>query len=244
MPTIRANDINIYYEIHGEGEPLVLIAGLNSDHTLYRGIIPQLAERYQIIAFDNRGVGQTDKPDIPYSIEMMADDTAGLLHALGITQAHILGASMGGRIATALALQHPQLVTSLILVSTIVKSLKGTPMNWSRLQVSLMLKIPMIRGPHPYYAAARQLEASRAYDCMDRLNEIHVPTLILHGKKDKTAPYKLAKAMQSGIKGSQMLTFPGGHIFFIMKPKQFIDAMTDFLGSAKIHAEKSEQYEP
>ena len=131
MPTVRVNDIDMYYEIHGEGEPVVLIAGLNSDHTLYQklGIIPRLAERYKVVAFDNRGVGQSGKPDIPYSIEMMADDTAGLLHALGIEQAHLLGTSMGGRIATALALRHPQQVKSLILVSTILKSLKGTPMT-------------------------------------------------------------------------------------------------------------------
>jgi 3-oxoadipate enol-lactonase len=232
MPTVRVNDIDMYYEIHGEGEPVILIAGLNSDHTLYRQIIPRLAESYKVIAFDNRGVGQTDKPDIPYSIEMMADDLAGLLNALGIEQAHFLGTSMGGRIATALALRHPQQVKSPILVSTIVKSLKGTPMNWSRLRVNLMLKIPMIRGPHPYYTAARQLEASRTYDCMDRLNEIHVPTLILHGKKDKTAPYRLAEAMHSGIKGSQMITFHGGHLFFIVRQKQFIDAITDFWDSS------------
>src|ERR1035438_8304990 len=106
MPTIKVNDITMYYEIHGEGEPMVLIAGLNSDHALYRGIIPQLAASHQVIVFDNRGVGQTDKPDIPYSIEMMADDTAGLLNALGIEQVHILGTSMGGRIAVALALKH------------------------------------------------------------------------------------------------------------------------------------------
>ena len=238
MPTIRVNDITMYYEIHGEGEPVVLIAGLNSDHTLYRGIIPRLAESYQVVAFDNRGVGQTDKPDIPYSIEMMADDTAGLLSALGIEQAHILGTSMGGRIATALALRHPQQVKSLILVSTILKSLKGTPMTWSRLRINLMLKIPMIRGPHPYYAAARQLEASRTYDSMDRLNEIHVPTLILHGKKDKSAPYPLAEAMQSGIKGSKMLTFHGGHLFFILRPQQCIEAIADFLDPSQSHVDK------
>src|SRR5437879_8932961 len=124
---------------------------------------------------------------------MMAEDTAGLLNALGIEQAHLLGTSMGGRIATALALQHPQQVKSLILVSTVMKSLKGVPMTWSRRLIPLMLKIPMIRGPHPYYAVARQREASITYDCMNRLKEIHVPTLILHGKKDKTAPYRLAE---------------------------------------------------
>src|SRR5579863_6168439 len=200
MPAVRVNDITMYYEIHGEGEPVALIAGLNSDHTLYQklGIISRLAERYQVVVFDNRGVGQTDKPDIPYSIEMMADDTLGLLNALGVEQAHIFGLSMGGRIAVALALQSPRRVKSLMLVSTIMKSLKGTPMTWARLRMNLMLKIPMIRGPHPYYVVVRQLEASRSYDCMDRLNEINVPTLILHGKQDKSAPYPLAEAMHAG----------------------------------------------
>jgi 3-oxoadipate enol-lactonase len=237
MPIVRVNDIDMYYVIHGKGEPVLLIAGLNSDHTLFRGSIPQLAERYRVIAFDNRGMGHTDKPDIPYSIEMMADDTAGLLNAIGIEQAHILGTSMGGRVAAALALQHPQQVKSLILVSTIMKSLKGVPLTWQRRLIPLMLKIPMIRGSHPYYTVARQREASLTYDCMDRLNEIHVPTLILHGKKDKIAPYPLAQAMQRGIKGSQMLTFDGGHLFFILKQKQFIEAIVDFLDPSKLHVD-------
>lgn len=231
MPTVRANDINMYYEIHGEGEPVVLIPGLNSDHTLYRGILPQLATKYQVIVLDNRGVGQSDKPDIPYTIDMMAEDTAGLLHALGIEQAHILGTSMGGRIAVALALQHPQLVKSLVLVSTVVKSLKQVPMNLSRRLLRFQLRIPAIRGSNPYYAVARQLEASRSYDCMDRLHEIQMPTLILHGKKDKSAPYQLAEAMHAGIQGSKMITFPGGHLFFIFRPKEFLEAITDFWNS-------------
>ena len=89
-----------------------------------------------------------------------------------------------------------------------------------------------IRGPHPYYAVARQRKASLTYDCMDRLNEIHVPTLILHGNKDKIAPYRLAEEMHTGIKGSQIITFHGVHLFFILRQKQFIDAITDFLDSS------------
>ncbi len=232
MPVVRVKDIDMYYEIHGAGEPVVLIAGLATDHTLYRGIMPQLAARYQVIMFDNRGVGQTDKPDIPYSIEMMADDTAGLLDALGITQAHILGASMGGRIATALALQHPQQVKSLILVSTVVKKF---PLSWTRRLVYLQLKIPLIRGSQPYYAVLRQREASRNYDCMDRLREIQVPTLILHGKNDKSAPYRLAEEMRDGIKDSKMITFAGGHLFFLLRPQQFLKAITDFWDSPTPH---------
>ena len=121
MPTINVNDINIYYEVHGEGEPLILIGGLANDITDYTDhttIIPELSQHYTVIAFDNRGVGRTDKPDAPYSIEMMAEDTVGLLDTLGITKAHLLGISMGGRIALALTLRHPERVNALVLAST------------------------------------------------------------------------------------------------------------------------------
>ena len=98
MPYVKVNDIQMYYEIHGEGEPLVLILGLGTDISEWGGIIHWLAEKFQVLAFDNRGVGRTDKPDIAYTIEMMADDTAGLMQALGIQQAYIVGISLGGRI--------------------------------------------------------------------------------------------------------------------------------------------------
>jgi pimeloyl-ACP methyl ester carboxylesterase len=94
-----------------------------------------------------------------------------------------------------------------------------------------MLTLPQVRGSQPYYAAVRQRDASRSYDCMDRLNEIHVPTLILHGKKDKTAPYKLAEEMHAGITGSKMITFNGGHHFLFLRQQQFLDAVIDFLAS-------------
>lgn len=236
MPTVQVNDIDMYYEIHGEGEPLVLIAGLNSDHTLYRGILPHLATKNQVIVFDNRGVGQSSKPDIPYSIEMMADDTAGLLDALNITGAHILGTSMGGRIAVALALQHPRHVKSLVLVSTVM-TMKGVPRTLSRRLMPLILRIPVIRGSHPYYVFIRQLKASRAFDCMDRLGEIHVPTLILRGEKDKSVPYRLIEAMNHGIKGSEMITFHGGHLFFLVRPQQFMAAIENFLNSFSLHVD-------
>jgi 3-oxoadipate enol-lactonase len=75
MPTTRINDISMYYEVHGAGEPLLLIAGLGADMTLLAGLIGWLAQRYQVVAFDNCVVGRTDKPDAPYTIELMAQDT-------------------------------------------------------------------------------------------------------------------------------------------------------------------------
>src|SRR5581483_3862210 len=234
MPTIQVNDIHIYYEIRGEGEPLVLIAGLSTDIIAYGRIIGELSQTYRVIAFDNRGAGRTDKPDIPYSIEMMANDTAGLLNALDIEQAHILGISMGGRIAVDLTLRYPELVKSLLLVSTFVSRF---PFNQLGLRQRLMLNMPFLRKmgkryPQPDYAFSRQRSASRNYDATDRLHEIHVPTLILHGKKDTLAPYRLAEEMHAGIPGSKMIMFNGGHMFFLFfQQQQFLDAVFDFLAS-------------
>ncbi len=230
MPYEKINDIQMYYEIHGDGEPLVLIVGLGTDISEWDGIIRWLAKKYKVLAFDNRGAGHTDKPDIPYSIEMMAHDTAGLMQTLGIEQAHILGISMGGRIALALALRHPKSVKKLVLVSTSARSIK----NWRRYFFGILSSAPIFRSkyPQPHYAFMRQRQASFVYNCTDKLHELHIPTVIMHGKKDKIVPYKLAEEMHTGIKGSQMLAFAGGHLFLFMKEcQQFLDAIAEFVGT-------------
>jgi len=118
MPKVHANEIDIYYEIHGSDDPLLLINGLGYDLWMWHKMVPGLAEHFQVILFDNRGVGQTDKPEGPYTAHMLADDTAGLLEELGIPQTAVLGHSMGGFVAQALVLSHPELVSKLILSST------------------------------------------------------------------------------------------------------------------------------
>lgn len=118
MPKIKANGIEIYYEVYGSGEPLVLIAGLGYSMWMWHRMVPLLAQGCQVIAFDNRGVGQTDKPQGPYSAQLLADDTVSLLHGLGISKAAIMGHSMGGFISQAMVLAYPEMVSKLILSAT------------------------------------------------------------------------------------------------------------------------------
>jgi 3-oxoadipate enol-lactonase len=227
VPVIHIGDIDMYYEVHGSGEPLVLIGGLGNNLTEWEWMVTWCAQTHRVLVFDNRGSGRTDKPDIPYSIEMMAADTNGLMEAVGFTDAAVLGVSMGGRIALELTLEHPERVSRLVLVSTMASARPDTG-GPSRVEMLSMLAGLFDRGKYrqPSYAQARQREASRVYDCMDRLSEIHVPTTILHGRKDRIAPFRQARAMREAIPGSTMVSFHGGHLFFIARQRKwFLDSV-------------------
>lgn len=118
MPKVKTNGIEMYYEVHGEGTPLVLISGLGYSMWEWHRMLPYLEKHFQVITLDNRGAGQTEKPAGPYTASMLAADTVGLLDALDVEKAVVMGHSMGGFIAQAIALDSPQRVDKLILAST------------------------------------------------------------------------------------------------------------------------------
>ncbi|MBD2102326.1 alpha/beta fold hydrolase [Leptolyngbya sp. FACHB-261] len=119
MPIIRVNGIDVYYKLQGssQNELLLLIAGFASDSSTWAAMMPSLLEEYQVLRFDNRGVGQSSAPDGPYSIQQMAADAAALLAHLGVARVHVAGHSMGGQIAQELALSQPEKIQSLLLLS-------------------------------------------------------------------------------------------------------------------------------
>ena len=114
--TIQANGQTLYYEIHGDGDPLVLVMGIGYDSTLWTlHQVPALAQHFQVILLDNRDVGRSGKASRAYTISDMADDVAGLLDALAIQRAHLLGLSMGALIGQEFALRHPGRLKRLVL---------------------------------------------------------------------------------------------------------------------------------
>lgn len=115
MPFVNANDIEIYYEIHGEGIPLILVSGFTAHHLEWKEYIPALSKRYKVILMDNRGAGETDAPETSYSIKMMAEDIVGLMDALSIPDAHFLGHSMGAAIVMQMCIEHHDRVRKAIL---------------------------------------------------------------------------------------------------------------------------------
>ncbi|MBL7162115.1 MAG: alpha/beta fold hydrolase [Anaerolineales bacterium] len=136
MPAIQINDINMHYEITGEGQPLLLIHGLGSSSRDWESQVPVFAEHYQVVTFDARGHGRSDKPPGPYSIPMFAEDAAALMRALDIASAHVVGISMGGMVAYQLAVSHPTLIKSIVAANCtpelLVESFKERLQMWQR----------------------------------------------------------------------------------------------------------------
>lgn len=121
MPLVKANDIHLFYETHGDpnADPLLLICGVGQWRASWWRNVGPLAEHFHVITFDNRGIGDSDKPDAPCSLDMLAEDALGLLDALEIERAHVFGHSLGGGIALFMARKQPRRVASLLLASTL-----------------------------------------------------------------------------------------------------------------------------
>ncbi|UCH32616.1 MAG: alpha/beta fold hydrolase [Candidatus Bathyarchaeota archaeon] len=119
MPKVKVNDIRIYHELHGDGHPLLMIMGLSANLNWWdTRLIEALSSKFTLVMYDNRGAGRTNTSDKEHTIRLYADDAVGLMNALRIDKAHVLGFSMGGMIAQELTLNYPHKVGKLVLCST------------------------------------------------------------------------------------------------------------------------------
>jgi 3-oxoadipate enol-lactonase len=242
MPvTVTSDHTAIAYEVSGpsNGEPVLLIQGLGADR---RGWVLQqaaLSRRYRCIAFDNRGVGRSDKPPGPYDLEVMAEDAMAVLDAAGYASAHVMGASMGGVIAQIIAVRHPDRVRSLVLSCTACRHLpwrRELLEDWARVAQEQGMRaltnraLRWLVGPRsrrrlylpaqlfgsvllnvPPHAFASQVGAILAMsdDVADELRTIRVPTLVLVGSRDILTPVGDSEELVERIPGAQLVVLPG-----------------------------------
>jgi pimeloyl-ACP methyl ester carboxylesterase len=269
LPSVKVNDINIYYEIHGEGYPFVLIRGLSSSLNSWPPYsINKFSKFFKIILLDNRGAGKTDIPDGKYSAKMMADDTIGLMDSLDIKKTHLLGFSMGGCIAQEIVLNYPDKVTKLILTSSwcgpthgippipeknpfpkmtpllqegkyddmakiLTNSLfpekykKNNPRIIEKVIKNYMDNAPSLKG---FEGQSAYVES---YDTYERLSEIKIPTLILHGTEDIILPVENAKILAKRIPSAELILFENtGHGMNIQENKLWTQKVIEFLKKA------------
>jgi pimeloyl-ACP methyl ester carboxylesterase len=235
---VQVGDIKMGYRTYGKGYPLVMIMGSGSTMKLWEpGLIRTLSSSFKLIVFDNRGVGKTEVGQRPFTIEQFADDTAGLMEALDIQQAHVLGWSMGALIAEEVALRHPDKVNRLVLYAAhcnadlfppkpeVLQKLadrSGTPAEQGMRFISLIfapdwpqshrerLKEIFFRplGKISGKTAAKQSTAIGTWKgCCDRLDQITNPTLVIAGADDILVPSQNAPYLADKIPNAQLALY-------------------------------------
>jgi 3-oxoadipate enol-lactonase len=229
VPAIAVNGVELYYEAHGSGSPLVVLGGLGQDVSEMGMLTGPLADRFQVIAIDNRGSGRSAKPPGPYTVEQMAADAVGVMDHAGLPRAHLAGISLGGRIAMTLALDRGERVDRLVLVST---SPRAAGARWLVRAGMMVADLPGLRGGHrqPWYAMKAQFDATTRFDCTNRLPQIKAPTLIVHGTSDHIAPLALAEQMHELIPESRLVLIDGGHLAsLITEHQRVVSEISTFL---------------
>lgn len=238
MPRVRVGAVELAYEEAGSGEALVFISGTSLDRTIWGGQVAAFASRYRCITFDNRDVGESSASAAAYTPRDMAGDTAGLLAALDLPAAHVVGHSLGGAVAQELALAAPDRVRTLTLVGSWARNDAYTRAlfhTWKRLRTTLepaafveailttgvghtflatvgveALVQMFVAAPHPQSAESycRQVDADLAHDTADRLAKIFPPTLIVAGDEDKVFPTPHVRQLADGIAGAELVVMP------------------------------------
>lgn len=258
MPHVRADGCEIYYEVQGSGDVVLLLHGLGSSVRDWELQIPALAERYKIVAVDMRGHGRSGKPPGPYRIATFAADVAQVLRALDLGPAHVVGLSMGGMVGFQLAVDEPSLVRSLVVVNSgpevVPRTLRERVALASRL---VALRVVGLRGLARTIAAKnfpradqealrRRLVESLAsndeaayrastkaiigWSVADRIGAIRCPVLVITGDQDYT-PVAAKRAYAARIPGARVVVIPDSrHVTPMDQPEAFNRHLLAFLG--------------
>jgi pimeloyl-ACP methyl ester carboxylesterase len=250
--------VRIAWAAHGDGPPLLLIQGLGYARWSWEPIVPALAERYRVISFDNRGIGESDKPAGPYTARAMAEDALQVLDEAGAGRAHVLGASLGGMIAQELAVARPGRVDKLVLCCTHPGVGHGFPMPEVTVRLfqeaaslspdeALRRFVVNALGKDPPAALVEELYGRRLANPPDPEGwqaqaaagttfpgvdgEITAPTLLVTGTADNVVDPRNADVLAERIPGARLERLDGlGHLFFWEAPERFVRIVVEFLG--------------
>ena len=257
MPKTRVGDIEMYYELHGDkGTPLVHIGGLAGDARAWERQIAYLAQNHRVLAFDNRGTGRTDCPADPYSTQLFAQDTVGLMDAVGIDAAHVLGISMGGAITQEIALNYPDRVLSLIINCSFAKmdrygartieNIMGVyeaqgPKEAAKHFVLYFYTLPYFNehkdevdakeqvlgdSERPVHAFVASGRACIEHDTRNRLGQIECPVLVNAGSDDLMCSPSCCQEIADGVPHAKFKIYEDASHFFLSQC--FDEAMADF----------------
>jgi pimeloyl-ACP methyl ester carboxylesterase len=250
MPKQRVNDIDIYYEISG-------IHGLGSSVRDWELQVAHFSEYYQVVAFDVRGHGRSDKPPGPYGIPLFTSDTLELIRSLDISSAHIIGLSMGGMIAFQLAVSYPEVVKSMVITNSspdmVFHDLKSWFRGAQRLLVSKVIgmrKMGEVLSKRlfikPEQEELRQIVVERwaendkraymdtmiglvGWSIVDQLKDIHCPTLVIAADEDYT-PVSYKESYAKMIKGAELVVINDSrHATPVEHPDEFNSTVMAFL---------------
>lgn len=253
------NGLNMYYEIHGSGESLILLHGGVGSTGMFSAIMPTLASSRQVIAVDLQAHGRTADIDRPLSCEAMADDIAVLMKTLNIPKADVMGYSLGGGVALRVAIQHPEMVRKLVLVSTPFKrngwypEIQAAMSNFDPAKVEQMKQSPMYQAyakiaprPEDWGLLFKKLGEllSKDYDWSKEVTEINSPTLLVVGDADAVRTAHAVEFFEllgggkkdagwdgSGMSNARLAILPATTHYTIFASPKMASAAAEFLAA-------------
>ena len=260
--TIKVNGIDVSYEIKGEGPWLILSHSLACTKAMWEPQFETLAQSYRVLRYDTRGHGVSSAPAGPYTMDLLAQDVKALCDALGITQCHFVGLSMGGMIGQTVALNYPDLLLTLTLADT-ASSYGPTALPFWETRINMVLADGLqsvVSGTLErwFTAAYREAKPDRMaqvtqwilttpvsgytaccmaiahIDTTARLHEIKVPVLVIVGADDVATPLATAEIIQAQISAAKLVVLPAAaHITNIEQADLFTAALGQFLSAQR-----------